>query len=110
MLNGSFPQFANQKPATSGANVSSPGLELVGNSWTGSASQQDFVIAQDVLGSGANPSNSLVFSHGGGSGGFAVQVSSGTLQIGSSDTGLSPKGAGTVASRNATQGRASCPL
>ncbi len=110
MLNGSFPQFANQKPATSGANVSSPGLELVGNSWTGSASQQDFVIAQDVLGSGANPSNSLVFSHGGGSGGFAVQVSSGTLQIGSSDTGLSRTAAGTVAVGIGTQGDASGTL
>jgi len=70
--------------ATSGSNVNSPMLSLLGNYWTGSASNADSWGIQDVLGAGANPASTLALSHlGGSSGATTVDVSSvGTLKTG----------------------------
>ena len=92
---GSFFQVASnfQIPtptaATSGSNVNSPGLWLMGNYWTGTASNFDNWVLQDVLGSGANPATTLTFTHNGGSTGpTAVDMSSvGTLKTGAINAG-----------------------
>src|SRR5437899_10279991 len=76
-------------PATSGSNVNSPTLSLLGNYWTGSASNADTWGIQDILGAGANPSSTLTLSHlGGSTGATTVDVSSvGTLKTGAVNAG-----------------------
>lgn len=49
--------------ATSGANQSSPLLEIEGTYWTGAASATDIWEIQDVVGSGTNPTSTLTFVH-----------------------------------------------
>jgi hypothetical protein len=75
--------------ATSGSNVNSPFLSVLGNYWTGSASNSDSWGLQDVLGSGANPTSTLSLSHlGGSTGATTVDVSSvGTLKTGAINAG-----------------------
>lgn len=64
----------NITPATSGANQSSTQFQLSGQYWNGAASAGDTWVLQDVLGTGANPTSALTFSHPGGSSG-ATSVS-----------------------------------
>jgi len=75
--------------ATSGSNVNSPTLNLLGNYWTGSASNSDTWTIQDILGAGANPPSTLTLSHlGGSTGATTVDVSSvGTLKTGAVNAG-----------------------
>jgi len=75
--------------ATSGSNVNSPTLSLLGNYWTGSASNADTWGIQDILGAGANPTSTLALSHlGGSTGATTVDVSSvGTLKTGAINAG-----------------------
>jgi hypothetical protein len=92
---GSFFQVnsALQMPATvlatAGSNVNSPTLSLLGNYWTGSASNNDAWGLQDVLGVGANPTSTLTVNHlGGSTGATTVDVSSvGTLKTGGINAG-----------------------
>lgn len=58
--------------ATALANQSSNNLKVCGNYWTGAASATDCWTTQVVLGSGANPSTTLTFSHVGSSGTASV--------------------------------------
>lgn len=53
--------------ATSSANINSPPLKFGANYWSGSTSQQDVWQVLDVLGTGANPTTTLTFSHTSGS-------------------------------------------
>jgi len=99
-----FVQLQNNKLATSGANVNSPVLQFVGNTWNGSASQQDTWMLQNVMGSGANPTNTLNFTRFGGTGAGIVQLSGAGLQLGAADTGLFRIGAGVTAFGNGNQG------
>jgi hypothetical protein len=75
--------------ATSGSNVNSPTLSLLGNYWTGSTSNSDTWAIQDILGAGANPPSTLTLSHlGGSTGATMVDVSSvGTLKTGAVNAG-----------------------
>ena len=75
--------------ATSGSNVNSPTLNLLGNYWTGSTSNSDTWTIQDILGAGANPPSTLTLSHlGGSTGATTVDVSSvGTLKTGAVNAG-----------------------
>jgi hypothetical protein len=92
---GSFFQVysAVQMPATTaataGSNVNSPALSLLGNYWTGSASNPDTWGIQNILGTGTNPTSTLTLSHPSGStGATAVDVSSvGTLKTGAINAG-----------------------
>ncbi len=76
-------------PATSTSNVNSPTFTLLGNYWTGAASNADAWGFQDILGSGANPGSTLSISHFGGStGATTLDVSSaGTLKTGAINAG-----------------------
>jgi len=79
--------------ATSGSNVNSPTLNLLGNYWTGSTSNSDTWTIQDILGAGANPPSTLTLSHlGGSTGATTVDVSS----VGILKTGAVNAGANTV--------------
>jgi len=60
--------------ATSGANQNSPNLCADGNYWTGSASAQDSWCWKDTLGTGANPTSTLILTHSGSSGAAAVTL------------------------------------
>ena len=66
--------------ATDTLNWNSPGLQLTGNYWTGSVSAQDVWTTQTVLGSGPNPSSTLMVSHS-GSLGPAVFSIQGIMQL-----------------------------
>ena len=106
---GSFFQVnsALQMPATtaatSGSNVNSPTLSLLGNYWTGSASNPDVWGMQDILGAGTNPTSTLMLSHPGGSpGATTVDVSSaGTLKTGSINAAANMITAATFKSNSA---------
>jgi|GEM_PF-1162883 len=82
-------QIPASTAATSGSNVNSPTLNLLGNYWTGSASNSDTWTIQDILGAGANPPSTLTLSHlGGSTGATTVDVSSvGTLKTGAVNAG-----------------------
>jgi hypothetical protein len=84
-------QIPATAPATSGTNVNSPTLSVLGNYWTGSASNSDTWGLQDILGTGANPTSTLAISHfGGSSGATSIDVSSvGTLKTGAINAGSS---------------------
>jgi hypothetical protein len=106
---GSFVQVnsALQIPATtaatSGSNVNSPTLSLLGNYWTGSASNADTWGIQDVLGAGANPPSTLSLSHlGGSTGATTIDVSSvGTLKTGAINAAANAITAATFRSNSA---------
>jgi hypothetical protein len=89
--------------ATSGSNVNSPTLSLLGNYWTGSASNADTWGIQDVLGAGANPPSTLTLSHlGGSTGATTVDVSSvGTLKTGAINAAANAITAATFKSNSA---------
>jgi hypothetical protein len=82
-------QIPATTPATSGSNVNSPVLSLLGNYWTGSASSSDTWALQNVLGTGANPASSFTLSHlGGSTGATTFDVSSvATLKTGAINAG-----------------------
>jgi hypothetical protein len=84
-------QIPATAPATSGTNVNSPTLSVLGNYWTGSASNSDTWGLQDILGTGANPTSTLAISHfAGSSGATSIDVSSvGTLKTGAINAGSS---------------------
>jgi hypothetical protein len=96
-------QMPATTPATSGSNVSSPTLSLLGNYWTGSASNADTWGIQDILGAGANPPSTLTLSHlGGSSGATTVDVSSvGTLKTGAINAAANAITAATFKSNSA---------
>jgi hypothetical protein len=75
--------------ASAGSNANSAMLWLIGNYWTGSASNADNWVLQDILGTGANPATTLTFTHNGGSTGpTAIDMSSvGTLKTGAINAG-----------------------
>lgn len=70
-FNGTLLQ--NIVAATSGQNQAAPYLEWLGAIWNGSASTADAWIATPTLGSGSNPTSTLVFSHTGSTGSASVQ-------------------------------------
>jgi hypothetical protein len=96
-------QMPATTPATSGSNVNSPTLSLLGNYWTGSASNADTWGIQDILGVGANPTSMLTLSHlGGSSGATTVDVSSvGTLKTGAVNAAANTITAATFKSNSA---------
>ncbi|HMC32716.1 MAG TPA: hypothetical protein VKL99_17895, partial [Candidatus Angelobacter sp.] len=87
-VNSNF-QIPATTAATAGGNVNSPTLTVLGNYWTGSASNSDTWGLQDILGTGANPASTLTLSHlGGSTGATTVDVSSvGTLKTGAINAG-----------------------
>lgn len=60
--------------ATSGANQSSPTLEIWANVWNGSNSIPDKYICQNVPGSGSNPATALTCTHSGSSGAASLTI------------------------------------
>ena len=64
--------WANTQAATSGANRSSPKLQLSGQIWNGSASVADTWQMQVIYGTGANPTTTLALAHSVGSGNTAA--------------------------------------
>lgn len=73
---------SNVNAATSGANQSSPFLELIGNAWNGTASIIDQWTIQNVLSTGTNPISTLTLNHTGPGGGtISFGTSIGTAQI-----------------------------
>jgi hypothetical protein len=64
--------FNNPSTATSGANFSSPSLQLQGDYWTGTTSAADKWTIVDSFGSGANPTSTLNISHSAGTSGAAT--------------------------------------
>jgi len=77
---------ANSTVATVGANANSNSITLGGNYYTGAASAADTWTIQDVLGSGANPTSTLTFTHSGSSGGTVTSLP-GTLRLNGSTSG-----------------------
>jgi hypothetical protein len=96
-------QIPTTTAATSGSNVNSPTLSLLGNYWTGSASNADTWGIQDVLGAGANPPSTLTLTHlGGSTGATTVDVSSvGTLKTGAINAAANAITAATFKSNSA---------
>ena len=96
-------QMPATTPATSGSNVNSPMLSLLGNYWTGSASNADTWGIQDILSAGANPPSTLTLSHlGGSSGATTIDVSSvGTLKTGAVNAAANTITAATFKSNSA---------
>jgi hypothetical protein len=66
----------NPTVATSGANVSSPALQLSGNYWNGAASAVDTWKMQATFGAGTNPASTLNITHIGSSGAIQISVPS----------------------------------
>lgn len=66
--------FATFIAATSGSNFSSPLVNIAGTYWTGSASAVDNWSIQDQIGTGTNPTSSLLFNHTGSSGVSAISM------------------------------------
>ena len=62
--------------ATSSANVNPPPVQLIGQYWSGGASLDDNWEIQEILGTGANPTSELAFSHSGSSGATNVSFPS----------------------------------
>jgi hypothetical protein len=79
--------WANITAATSGANQSSPYLELAGTYWTGSASAFDDWTLQDIVGTGTNPVSTFALSHSGSSGAAIVSLPNSYLSITSQNLG-----------------------
>lgn len=69
----------NSTPATNVANQSSPCYGVIGQYWTGTASNGDAWSICDVLGSGTNPTSTLTFGHVGSSGLATVALPALTL-------------------------------
>ena len=75
--------------ATSGANVSSPFLNIRGNVWHAGAAANDTWTLQNVIGAGTDPTTTLTFGHAAGGsgiatislGGSAVSMTGGNLTI-----------------------------
>jgi hypothetical protein len=65
--------WANITAATSGANQSSPIVDLAGTYWNGASSNTDGWTIQDVVGTGVNPTSVLTFTHSGSGGGVSIQ-------------------------------------
>ncbi len=82
-------QMPATTPATAGSNVNSPTLTLLGNYWTGSASNSDVWGFQDILGTGTNPSSTLTISRlSGSTGATTLDLSSvGTLKTSAINAG-----------------------
>jgi hypothetical protein len=95
--------WANITAATSGANQSSPTLQLAGTGWNGSASAVDSWTLQNNVGSGSNPEALLTLTHAGPGGGlFYVSTAfecAGGLIVGSNGEAF---GGMTLESANAT--------
>jgi len=106
-------QLPNTTAATSSSNVNSPTFTMLGDYWTGSASNTDTWGLQGILGTGVNPSSTLSITHAGSTGATTIDLSSvgtlktGALNVGASDTGLSRAAAGVVAAGNGTAGNSS---
>ena len=66
--------FGHTQSATSSNNYSSPLFQILGTSWTGTASQNEVFNMQTILGTGANPTTTLKIWHSGGSGLAGMQV------------------------------------
>jgi hypothetical protein len=64
----------SSNPATSSTNQNGMNLELTSNYWMGSASALDDWTISDILGSGSNPTSTLIFGHGGSSGTASVSI------------------------------------
>lgn len=61
-------------PATALTNINFGALNLAGNYWTGSASAPDTWSITPTLGTGTNPTSTLIFAHTGSSGVSAVEI------------------------------------
>lgn len=68
--------------ATSGLNQSSPSIYLKANYWNGAASAVDQWGIQNILGTGANPTSTLSFTHTGSSGASQYAFMNGNVGIG----------------------------
>jgi hypothetical protein len=74
-LNGSAVDIRTDTAATSGANKSSPIMNITGNYWTSSASANDYWSIQNALAaSGANPTSTLTFTHTGSTGVALIKI------------------------------------
>lgn len=60
--------------ATSGTNYSTPKIDILGATWSGSASQADHWFLQGVNGTGTNPTSTLTITHSGSTGTASVQM------------------------------------
>jgi len=67
-----FRQFTGA--ATSGANFNSGSLRVIGSYWTGSAAADEIWAIQNKLGTGANPTSTLTFTHSGSTGVSVIQM------------------------------------
>lgn len=64
--------------AVSGTNFNSGAFRLTSSYYTGSAAAQDYWQLQTILGTGNNPSSTLIISHVGSTGQPQIQIPSGT--------------------------------
>src|SRR6185437_8742624 len=70
-INGGF-SLGSSQLATSSNNYNAPSMVYTSNFWNGTASALDQWFQTEVLGTGANPSSTLTFSHFGSSGAVSV--------------------------------------
>lgn len=66
--------IGQQTPATSGANIGSGVFSLAGSFWNGSASGADTWTFATILGTGANPSSTLIVNQNGSTGQPALEI------------------------------------
>ncbi|MGE3610777.1 MAG: tail fiber domain-containing protein [Bacteriovoracaceae bacterium] len=75
--NGTTLQLVAANAATNVANQNSPSLSIKGNYWTGAASAQDQFTITNSLGTGSNPTSTLLFDHSGSSGQASYRFNNG---------------------------------